>query len=49
MNDTDRDNFLDAKQALEYGIVDGIYTNRGELLKASASKAKKEKKSPVKA
>jgi ATP-dependent Clp protease, protease subunit len=49
VNDTDRDNFLDAKQALEYGIVDGIYTNRGELLKASASKAKKEKKSPVKA
>ncbi len=49
VNDTDRDNFLDAKQALEYGIVDGIYTNRGELLKASASKAKKEKKSPAKA
>ncbi len=49
VNDTDRDNFLDAKQALEYGIVDGIYTNRGELLKASASKSKKEKKSPAKA
>lgn len=49
VNDTDRDNFLDAKQALDYGIVDGIYTNRGELLKASVSKSKGEKKSPAKA
>ena len=49
VNDTDRDNFLDAKQALEYGIVDGIYTNRGELLQATSSKTKSEKKSPAKA
>ena len=49
VDDTDRDNFLDAKQALDYGIVDGIYTNRGELLKNTTPKDKKEKKSPAKA
>ncbi|MCQ2556089.1 MAG: ATP-dependent Clp endopeptidase proteolytic subunit ClpP [Clostridia bacterium] len=27
-NDTDRDNFLDAKQALKYGLVDKIYNKR---------------------
>ena len=26
--DTDRDNFLTAEQALEYGLIDHIYTNR---------------------
>lgn len=26
--DTDRDNFLDAKQALKYGLIDKIYTSR---------------------
>lgn len=26
--DTDRDNFLTAQQALEYGLIDHIYTNR---------------------
>lgn len=27
-NDTDRDNFLDAKQALKYGLIDKIYSKR---------------------
>lgn len=27
-NDTERDNFLTAEQALEYGLIDHIYTNR---------------------
>lgn len=27
--DTERDNFLSAEQALEYGLIDHIYTNRG--------------------
>lgn len=27
--DTERDNFLTAEQALEYGLIDHIYTNRG--------------------
>jgi ATP-dependent Clp protease protease subunit len=26
--DTDRDNFLDAKQALKYGLVDKIFSKR---------------------
>jgi len=26
--DTERDNFLTAEQALEYGLIDHIYTNR---------------------
>ena len=26
--DTDRDNFLTAQQALDYGLIDHIYTNR---------------------
>ena len=26
--DTDRDNFLDAKQALKYGLVDKIFNKR---------------------
>ena len=32
VKDTDRDNFLDAKEALDYGIVDGIYTTRHKLM-----------------
>ena len=27
--DTERDNFMTAEQALEYGLIDHIYTNRG--------------------
>jgi ATP-dependent Clp protease protease subunit len=26
--DTDRDNFMTAEQALEYGLIDKIYTHR---------------------
>ncbi|MBE5944235.1 MAG: ATP-dependent Clp endopeptidase proteolytic subunit ClpP [Lachnospiraceae bacterium] len=29
--DTERDNFLTAEQALEYGLIDHIYTNRDEI------------------
>ncbi len=32
--DTDRDNFMDAKEALAYGIVDGIYEQREAGVKA---------------
>ncbi|GAB4391343.1 MAG: ATP-dependent Clp endopeptidase proteolytic subunit ClpP [Gammaproteobacteria bacterium] len=31
--DTDRDNFMSAEQAKEYGIIDAVYTNRAEALK----------------
>jgi ATP-dependent Clp protease protease subunit len=31
--DTDRDNFMDAKEALAYGIVDGIYEQRETEMK----------------
>jgi len=41
IKDTDRDNFLDAHQALEYGIVDGIYTTRDELIKKTGKKSVK--------
>ncbi|MBO5425873.1 MAG: ATP-dependent Clp endopeptidase proteolytic subunit ClpP [Lachnospiraceae bacterium] len=30
-HDTERDNFLTAEQALEYGLIDHIYTNRDEI------------------
>lgn len=30
-HDTDRDNFLSAEQALEYGLIDGILSSRAEL------------------
>ena len=30
VKDTDRDNFLSAQEALEYGLIDAIYTNRKE-------------------
>jgi ATP-dependent Clp protease protease subunit len=29
--DTDRDRFMSAQEALEYGIIDTIVTNRSEL------------------
>ncbi|MFU8785038.1 ATP-dependent Clp endopeptidase proteolytic subunit ClpP [Aliidiomarina sp.] len=29
-NDTDRDNFMSSAQALEYGIIDKVISNRGE-------------------
>ncbi|MEF1304150.1 ATP-dependent Clp protease proteolytic subunit, partial [Vibrio owensii] len=28
--DTDRDNFMSADQAVEYGIVDAVLSHRGE-------------------
>lgn len=28
--DTDRDNFMSAEQAVEYGLVDSVLTHRGE-------------------
>lgn len=35
--DTDRDNFMSAEQAQEYGIVDSIMTNREPLRKAAGA------------
>jgi len=35
--DTDRDNFMDWKEAVEYGIIDRVLEKRGEMI-ASASK-----------
>ncbi|MBR4764684.1 MAG: ATP-dependent Clp protease proteolytic subunit, partial [Lachnospiraceae bacterium] len=29
--DTDRDNWMTAQQALEYGLIDNIYTTRKEI------------------
>jgi ATP-dependent Clp protease protease subunit len=29
--DTDRDRFLDAKQAIEYGLIDGVLSSRAEV------------------
>ena len=31
VKDTDRDNFLSAQEALEYGLIDAIYSNRKEV------------------
>ena len=31
MHDTDRDNFMSAKQALEYGIIDKVLSGRNSL------------------
>ena len=31
--DTDRDNFMKASDALEYGLIDTVLTNRIELVK----------------
>ncbi len=33
--DTDRDNWMTAEEALEYGLIDHIYTSREEMLGAS--------------
>lgn len=30
--DTDRDNFMDAQQATDYGLIDAVLTNRGEAV-----------------
>jgi ATP-dependent Clp protease, protease subunit len=48
VKDTDRDNFLDAKEALEYGIVDGIYTTRHELMSSADIKKSGSKKTDSK-
>jgi ATP-dependent Clp protease protease subunit len=48
VKDTDRDNFLDAKEALEYGIVDGIYTTRHELMSSADIKKSGSKKADSK-
>lgn len=37
---TDRDNFLDAKEALKFGLVDAIYSSRADVLKANAKSKK---------
>lgn len=29
--DTDRDNFMSSQEALEYGLIDKVYVNRGEM------------------
>ncbi len=39
--DTDRDNFLNAEEALAYGLIDRIVTNRSSEAGSSASKGKK--------
>jgi ATP-dependent Clp protease protease subunit len=31
--DTDRDNFLNASDALDYGLIDTVLSNRNELIK----------------
>ena len=48
VKDTDRDNFLDAKEALDYGIVDGIYTTRHELMSSAELKKIDSKKTDSK-
>lgn len=30
--DTDRDNFMTSQEALEYGLIDKVYTNRSEIV-----------------
>ena len=30
VRDTDRDNFMSAQEALEYGLIDRVLVNRGE-------------------
>ena len=34
--DTDRDRYLSADEAKEYGLVDNVITNRGEIIEPSA-------------
>lgn len=33
--DTERDNFMSSPEAVEYGIIDRVFTTRAELLKES--------------
>ena len=37
--DTDRDRFMSAQEAKDYGMVDTIITSRGELVEASQLEA----------
>lgn len=37
--DTDRDRYLSADEARDYGLVDNVITNRGEIVEASALQA----------
>jgi ATP-dependent Clp protease protease subunit len=37
--DTDRDRYLSAEEAREYGLVDNVITNRGEIVEPSALQA----------
>src|SRR5215831_8799016 len=37
--DTDRDRYLSAEEAKEYGLVDNVITNRGEIVEPSALQA----------
>jgi ATP-dependent Clp protease protease subunit len=30
--DTDRDNFMSSSEALDYGLIDKVYTSRSEIL-----------------
>ena len=34
--DFDRDRYMSAQEAVEYGIIDSVVTNRGELVEVSA-------------
>jgi ATP-dependent Clp protease, protease subunit len=34
--DTDRDRFMSAEEAKEYGLIDNVITNRGEMIEPSA-------------
>jgi ATP-dependent Clp protease protease subunit len=37
--DTDRDRYLSADEAREYGLVDNVITNRGEIVEPTALQA----------
>ena len=39
-NDTDRDFFMSAQEAKEYGLIDSVISNRDEVLKADKGKKK---------
>ena len=34
--DTDRDRFMSAEEAKEYGLIDNVVTNRGEVIEQSS-------------
>ncbi|HJP42759.1 MAG TPA: ATP-dependent Clp protease proteolytic subunit, partial [Gammaproteobacteria bacterium] len=36
-SDTDRDNFMNASNALDYGLIDTILSNRNELIKSQVN------------